>query len=158
MLRKMLIGFRGEVLSEVMAIEYLLAAIPLADELKDEDKFHEKFWEKMNDNKRMFHNRIQDFRKWIDGRFMGMTEDNFDAATSFLLDVRNSLAHYPVQGAFDGTNNTLVPFLYRASKKQMFIFCTHKLMVLNTWLTMLKRELEQQYQKLQTDRKARGTD
>lgn len=153
MFREMLIGFRGNVMSEVMAIEYLLAAIPLADELKGEDEYNEKFWSRMNNNKSMFHARIQNFKKWIDGQFLEITEENFDAATSFLLDVRNSLAHYPVQGAFDGTNNTLKPFVYRASKKQMFIFDTHKLTVISTWLTMLKSELDRQYQTLQTARK-----
>jgi len=49
---QVLSGFRGGVLSEMIAIEYLLAAVPLADELKNEVNFSLKFWEKINTNKK----------------------------------------------------------------------------------------------------------
>ena len=153
--KQVLMGFRGSVLSEMISIEYLLAAIPLTDELNSHEEFSLKFWEKMNENKQMFSERIKTFKKWIDNRFIYVTPDNFDTATELLLDVRNSLSHYPVQAAFHGTKDTLTPFIYRASKGQMFIFDDHKITVLDTFCAMVKNELQMQLDKLNKARNSK---
>lgn len=149
---ELLAGFRGMVLSELISIEYLLAAVPLADKLKNKTDFSLKFWNGMNNDNRMFGQRINDLRKWINGQFIQVTPENFDTATKVLSDVRNSLAHYPIQAAFNGTFNTLTPFVYRASKDQMVIFDQHKITVVGTFCSMVKSELQIQFNQLNNAR------
>jgi len=96
----------------------------------------------------MFGERIKAFKQWVDSSFLQITPENFEVATNLLLDVRNSLSHYPVQAAYNGESDTLTPFVYRASKEQMIIFDEHKITVLGSFISMVKSELQLQFNQI----------
>lgn len=143
---EMLIQFRGSVLSKMISVEYHLASVPLHFKLRGESDFHTEFWKGMNSNSKMMYARIKSFTDFVNetGTYLTTDPQKFEAAATRLLNARNALAHYPIQGISNRSDNTLTPFVYRASKSEFLIFDTDGISKLEGALKIVMDELSAQ--------------
>jgi len=145
-----LIQFRGTLLSETIAIEYLLTAIPIWCKLKGQPNFYTRFAADYAKSTKPLGPLVNGFKDWVrlQSKYLKHSKKDLGDAFDRLVRLRNALSHYPIQGISLREHNAIVPFVYHAKKDITLVFDTDALVALNNDFKAINEELIMQKHRL----------